>query len=60
MAQTMPAKSTGAELVSRNPATGEEIGRAPQTMPKTSPEPSDEPETHKGPGPNNPFGSEAA
>jgi succinate-semialdehyde dehydrogenase/glutarate-semialdehyde dehydrogenase len=34
MAQTMPAKSTGAELVSRNPATGEEIGRAPQTMPE--------------------------
>src|SRR5882672_9708313 len=34
MAQTMPAKSTGAEIVSRNPATGEEIGRAPQTMPE--------------------------
>src|SRR5882672_7311307 len=34
MAQTMPAKSTGAELVSRNPATGEEIGRAPLTMPE--------------------------
>src|SRR6202521_4801036 len=34
MAQTMPAKSAGAELVSRNPATGEEIGRAPQTMPE--------------------------
>jgi acyl-CoA reductase-like NAD-dependent aldehyde dehydrogenase len=34
MAQTMPARSTGAELVSRNPATGEEIGRAPQTMPE--------------------------
>ncbi len=34
MAQTMPAKSAGAELISRNPATGEEIGRAPQTMPE--------------------------
>src|ERR1700730_559084 len=34
MAQTMPARSTGAEIVSRNPATGEEIGRAPQTMPE--------------------------
>ena len=34
MAQTMPARSLGAELVSRNPATGEEIGRAPQTMPE--------------------------
>src|SRR6266404_2894866 len=32
MAQTLPAKSAGAELVSPNPATGEEIGRAPQTM----------------------------
>src|SRR6195256_4909064 len=34
MAQTILAKSTGAELVSRNPATGEEIGRAPVTMPE--------------------------
>jgi succinate-semialdehyde dehydrogenase/glutarate-semialdehyde dehydrogenase len=34
MAQTMPAKALGAELVSRNPATGEEIGRAPLTMPE--------------------------
>jgi len=34
MAQTMPAKSPGAEIVSRNPATGEEIGRAPLTMPE--------------------------
>ena len=34
MAQTLPAKSAGAELVSRNPATGEEIGRASQTMPE--------------------------
>ena len=34
MAQSMPAKSPGAELVSRNPATGEEIGRAPLTMPE--------------------------
>jgi succinate-semialdehyde dehydrogenase/glutarate-semialdehyde dehydrogenase len=30
----MPAKSPGAELVSRNPANGEEIGRAPLTMPE--------------------------
>src|ERR1700716_3280748 len=34
MAKPMPAKSAGAELISRNPATGEEIGRAPQTMPE--------------------------
>jgi len=34
MAQTILAKSPGAELVSRNPATGEEIGRAPLTMPE--------------------------
>ena len=34
MAQTMPAKTLGAELVSINPATGEEIGRAPLTMPE--------------------------
>src|SRR6267378_1130443 len=34
MAQTMTARSSGAELISRNPATGEEIGRAPQTMPE--------------------------
>jgi len=34
MAQSMPAKSHGAELVSRNPATGEELGRAPLTMPE--------------------------
>lgn len=34
MVQTMPARSTGAELISRNPATGEEIGRTPQTMPE--------------------------
>src|SRR6266550_171734 len=34
MAQTMPAKSPGAEIVSRNPATGEEIGRAPLTRPE--------------------------
>jgi acyl-CoA reductase-like NAD-dependent aldehyde dehydrogenase len=34
MAQTILAKSTGAELISRNPATGEEIGRAPLTMPE--------------------------
>src|SRR5260221_7359055 len=34
MAQTMTARSSGAELISRNPTTGEEIGRAPQTMPE--------------------------
>src|SRR5260221_3535883 len=34
MAQTMPAKSAEPELISRNPATGEEIGRAPLTMPE--------------------------
>ncbi|MDX6443217.1 MAG: hypothetical protein QOH71_291 [Blastocatellia bacterium] len=34
MAQTMPAKIAGAELVSIDPATGEEIGRAPLTMPE--------------------------
>jgi acyl-CoA reductase-like NAD-dependent aldehyde dehydrogenase len=34
MAQTMPAKSAGPELISRDPATGEEIGRAPLTMPE--------------------------
>jgi len=34
MAQTMPAKALGAELISINPATGEEIGRAPLTMPE--------------------------
>src|SRR2546422_1842462 len=34
MAQTLPAKSSGAELISSNPATGEEIGRAPLTMPE--------------------------
>ena len=34
MAQSIPAKSPGAEIVCRNPATGEEIGRAPLTMPE--------------------------
>ena len=34
MAQTMPAKAPGAELVSCNPATGEAIGSAPLTMPE--------------------------
>src|SRR5437016_6467124 len=34
MAQSIPAKSTGAELISRNPAEGEEIGRAPIVMPE--------------------------
>ncbi len=34
MAQPMPAKSETAELISRNPATGEEIGRANLTSPE--------------------------
>jgi len=34
MAQTIPAKSPGAELIVYNPATTKEIGRAPLTMPE--------------------------
>ena len=34
MAQSIPAKSTGAELICHDPATGEEIGRAPLTTPE--------------------------
>ncbi|HEY3104860.1 MAG TPA: aldehyde dehydrogenase family protein [Pyrinomonadaceae bacterium] len=34
MAQSIPAKSTGAEMISRDPATGEEIGRVPLTLPE--------------------------
>jgi succinate-semialdehyde dehydrogenase/glutarate-semialdehyde dehydrogenase len=34
MAQSIPAKSPGAEIIVRNPATDEEIGRAPLTMPE--------------------------
>ncbi len=34
MAQSIPAKSAGAEIISHNPATGAEIGRAPLTMPE--------------------------
>jgi len=34
MAQTIPAKTETAEIVSRDPTTGEEIGRAPLTMPE--------------------------
>jgi acyl-CoA reductase-like NAD-dependent aldehyde dehydrogenase len=34
MVQTIPAKSSGAEIISHNPATGEEIGRAPLVMPE--------------------------
>src|SRR5205807_4425880 len=34
MAQSIPAKSEHAELISRNPATGDEIGRAPLFMPE--------------------------
>ncbi len=34
MAQSIPAKITGAEIVSRDPATGEEIGRVPLTLPE--------------------------
>jgi len=34
MAQSIPAKSPGAEIIVRHPATREEIGRAPLTMPE--------------------------
>ena len=34
MAQSIPAKSAGAEIICHDPATGEEIGRAPLTMPE--------------------------
>src|ERR1043165_2088955 len=34
MAQSIPAKSPGAELICHDPATGEEIGRAPLSMPE--------------------------
>ncbi|HEX5703350.1 MAG TPA: aldehyde dehydrogenase family protein [Pyrinomonadaceae bacterium] len=34
MAQSIPAKTTGAEIISRDPATGEEIGRVPLTLPE--------------------------
>ena len=34
MAQSIPAKSPGAEIVCHDPSTGEEIGRAPLTMPE--------------------------
>src|SRR2546426_4173119 len=34
MAQSIPAKSPGAELISHDPTTGEEIGRAPIVMPE--------------------------
>jgi succinate-semialdehyde dehydrogenase/glutarate-semialdehyde dehydrogenase len=34
MVQTIPAKSESAEIISRDPVTGEEIGRAPLTMPE--------------------------
>src|SRR3954469_3503667 len=34
MAQSVPAKSPGAELIVFNPATTQEIGRAPLTMPE--------------------------
>ena len=34
MVLTIPAKSSGAEVISHNPATGEEIGRAPLVMPE--------------------------
>src|SRR6266851_6915109 len=34
MAQSIPAKLESAELIARDPATGEEIGRAPLTMPE--------------------------
>jgi len=34
MAQSIPAKITGAEIISRDPSTGEEIGRVPLTLPE--------------------------
>src|SRR5438270_13991749 len=34
MAQSIPAKIAGAEIVSRDPATREEIGRVPLTLPE--------------------------
>ena len=34
MAQSIPAKAAGAEIVVYNPATTAEIGRAPLTMPE--------------------------
>src|SRR5256885_4178293 len=34
MAQSIPAKSPGAEIICHDPATGEEIGRAPIVMPE--------------------------
>src|SRR5262249_46896666 len=34
MAQSIPAKSEAPEIISRDPATGEEIGRAPLTLPE--------------------------
>jgi acyl-CoA reductase-like NAD-dependent aldehyde dehydrogenase len=34
MAQSIAAKSAGAEIICHDPATGEEIGRAPLTMPE--------------------------
>ena len=34
MAQTITAKSSGAEIISHNPATGDEIGRAPLLIPE--------------------------
>src|SRR5437588_5783382 len=34
MAQSIAAKAPGAEIICHDPATGEEIGRAPLTMPE--------------------------
>lgn len=34
MAQSIPVKTRGAEIICHDPATGEEIGRAPLTMPE--------------------------
>ena len=34
MAQSIPAKLESAELVAHDPATGEEIGSAPLTLPE--------------------------
>src|SRR2546430_8816672 len=34
MAQSIPTKPSGAEIICHDPATGEEIGRAPLVMPE--------------------------
>src|ERR1043166_6085880 len=34
MAQSIPARTEAPEIISRDPATGEEVGRAPLTLPE--------------------------